>query len=78
MNKLQRLYACYSDNNANSAQFHLGLGLSLAITFYIIIVIFVVVYTDCSLLRITSYHYWSSERVSDCMNLPELSIADQS
>ena len=30
MPKLQRLYAGYSDNKANSAQFQLGLGLSLA------------------------------------------------
>ena len=31
MHELQRLYAGYSDNKANSAQFQLGLGLSLAI-----------------------------------------------
>ena len=30
IHKLQRLYAGYSDNKANSAQFQLGLGLSLA------------------------------------------------
>ena len=30
MHELQRLYAGYSDNKANSAQFQLGLGLSLA------------------------------------------------
>ena len=38
MQKLQRLYAGYSDNKANSAQFQLGLGLTLAKCTHIMIV----------------------------------------
>ena len=35
MHELLRLYAGYSDNKANSAQFQLGYGLSIAIDVYV-------------------------------------------